>query len=296
MKSALLLLLALIPVGLAAQPIYPIAPGGLVDTANLDAIPHYPKRLGFAGDELPPSSSLRAFCPTPQDQGQLATCTGWSVAYGALTILKAKQQGITDQQAIDAMAFDPYFPYLGLSSEEDQDCMAGVLLNEAIEFTIQWGGVAMQVHGLSCTDDLDETMLEEGLPNRARAFYELFGYQDVDREQVVETVKRALHDGNPVLCNILTYLYPYNRMEAQSYEPSFWYVQDRWQPTAREKNRQLSQPAGPHNVVIIGYDDEKYGGAFQVMNSYGSEWGEGGFFWISYDDFMSVKNVAFVME
>ncbi|HEX5112630.1 MAG TPA: hypothetical protein VFV79_07275, partial [Saprospiraceae bacterium] len=30
---------------------------------------------------------LRPFCPTPQDQGLISSCTGWASGYGALTIL-----------------------------------------------------------------------------------------------------------------------------------------------------------------------------------------------------------------
>jgi hypothetical protein len=38
-------------------------------------------------------------------------------------------------------------------------------------------------------------------------------------------------------------------------------------------------------MCIIGYDDNKYGGAFQIMNSWGEDWGKDGLFWISYKNF-----------
>ena len=38
-------------------------------------------------------------------------------------------------------------------------------------------------------------------------------------------------------------------------------------------------------LCVIGYDDYYEGGAFQVMNSWGEEWGEDGLFWIRYNDF-----------
>ena len=99
-----------------------------------------------------------------------------------------------------------------------------------------------------------------------------------------------------MVCNILTYFPPHNKRLVAAYEPSFWYVKDRWIPTAEETNYSISQLGGPHNVVIIGFDDSKYGGAFEIMNSYGTEWGNGGFFWISYADFMKVKNVGFSVD
>ena len=42
---------------------------------------------------------------------------------------------------------------------------------------------------------------------------------------------------------------------------------------------------GGHAMCLIGYDDNKGDGAFLIMNSWGSDWGQDGFFWIRYKDF-----------
>ena len=52
---------------------------------------------------------------------------------------------------------------------------------------------------------------------------------------------------------------------------------------------------GRHAITIIGYDDNKFGGAFHVLNSYGSDWGDDGYFWISYKDFKDQADVAYVI-
>lgn len=39
----------------------------------------------------------------------------------------------------------------------------------------------------------------------------------------------------------------------------------------------------PHAMVIVGYDNAK--NAFKVMNSFGTNWGDGGFSWIDYNFF-----------
>ncbi|MES2795861.1 MAG: DUF4384 domain-containing protein, partial [Bacteroidota bacterium] len=44
---------------------------------------------------------------------------------------------------------------------------------------------------------------------------------------------------------------------------------------------------------IVGYDDNKYGGAFQAVNSWGPWWGENGLFWIKYTDFPKVAKYCF---
>jgi C1A family cysteine protease len=50
---------------------------------------------------------------------------------------------------------------------------------------------------------------------------------------------------------------------------------------------------GGHATPIIGYDDSQAGGAgaFYVMNSWGTSWGNAGFFWMPYSVFKSTKIV-----
>jgi hypothetical protein len=39
---------------------------------------------------------------------------------------------------------------------------------------------------------------------------------------------------------------------------------------------------GAHAVTITGYDDQRYGGAFKIINSWGQGYGDGGYFWLPY--------------
>lgn len=41
---------------------------------------------------------------------------------------------------------------------------------------------------------------------------------------------------------------------------------------------------GGHAIAVVGYDDAKFGGAFQLVNSWGPSWGARGFCWVSYED------------
>jgi hypothetical protein len=38
-------------------------------------------------------------------------------------------------------------------------------------------------------------------------------------------------------------------------------------------------------MTVVGYDDTVYGGAFEIQNSWGTKWGNGGYVWMKYLDF-----------
>jgi hypothetical protein len=38
-------------------------------------------------------------------------------------------------------------------------------------------------------------------------------------------------------------------------------------------------------MAIVGYDDNKAGGAFRVLNSWGANWADHGYVWIKYKDY-----------
>ena len=70
--------------------------------------------------------------------------------------------------------------------------------------------------------------------------------------------------------------------------------------TYTAKMNTSSKPTATHAATIIGWDDEKTTpdgkGAFLIMNSYGTEWGEGGLGWLSYANASLANPVVYVME
>jgi len=54
-------------------------------------------------------------------------------------------------------------------------------------------------------------------------------------------------------------------------------------------NKGIRKRWGGHAMVIIAYDDKKYGGSFLVMNSYGQKFGKKGKIWIKYEHIKKLK-------
>ena len=53
---------------------------------------------------------------------------------------------------------------------------------------------------------------------------------------------------------------------------------------------------GGHAMCVIGYDDRLEGGAFQIMNSWGSDWGQNGIAWVRYGDFKEFVREAYGVD
>jgi hypothetical protein len=50
---------------------------------------------------------------------------------------------------------------------------------------------------------------------------------------------------------------------------------------------------GSHFVVVVGYDEERK--AVEILNCWGRDWGNGGYAWLSYDDFTEMAQHGFVL-
>ncbi|MES9861878.1 MAG: C1 family peptidase [Candidatus Thiodiazotropha sp. LLP2] len=91
-------------------------------------------------------------------------------------------------------------------------------------------------------------------------------------------MKAALANRNPVVVGI--YIYPqFNNLVG----PNSVY------------NSDDGEPSGGHAVTIVGYDDNRFGGAFKVINSWGTSWGDNGFFWLPYNSIANLMIHALVL-
>jgi hypothetical protein len=69
---------------------------------------------------------------------------------------------------------------------------------------------------------------------------------------------------------------------------SFHFARDVWRPYENPNIKHYG-----HAMVVVGYDDDKHGGAFEVQNSWGTNWGNDGYIWITYNDFARFVDQAY---
>ena len=96
-------------------------------------------------------------------------------------------------------------------------------------------------------------------------------------QQKTYDIKKALMRGNPVVVEVQVTAEFKNLKQTRFYDPKLG------DKTA----------AGTQHLVVVGYDEERR--AFELQNSWGREWGNGGYIWMSYDDLGALAANGFVL-
>lgn len=243
------------------------------------------KSYGFA-ESLPSSHSLRKYAPTPQYQ-EGETCVGWALGYAAMSISYNKLLNTTQSTLKDIFAFDPLFTYGLLKDQKETACDSATSFYGAINQLLSLGckRLVMPPAFISC-DDAPEIPSERF----SKAYIPLEVYS-IDLEKVsslnekINLLKSFLSDGNPLTFGMNTpKSFAGNKGSDIGDESKLWLPQ---------KNETF---IGGHAMCLIGYNNSKYGGAFEIMNSWGVEYGDGGFIWIKYADFINYINEVILID
>jgi hypothetical protein len=216
---------------------------------------------------LPDMVSLARFAPQRLNQGQQGSCVAWSSAYGARTILESSRTG----QNPNDIAFSPSFLYNQISLEGCQ----GSYIIKAMQLMSQQGALPLKEFRYT---DRDCDAKPDAQQKIEAAAYKMKGYNrlSVDGDDYAVdfmAIKQNLAQGAPVVIGMMVGGTFMQEMLGQKV----------WHPTQEDYQK---YGFGGHAMCVIGYDDRLEGGAFQIMNSWGNEWGENGIGWIRYKDFM----------
>ncbi|MBQ7423263.1 MAG: DUF4384 domain-containing protein [Prevotella sp.] len=220
---------------------------------------------------LPKAHSLKKYCPTPKSQGPHGTCTAWSTTYGARTICEAISYGWTNKDSINKDTFSPIFIYKQLAHQSD--CNEGISVAKALGLLKSKGAPKLQSFDVLCADYIPNVLYSEASNYKIDDYTTLFNKYSGYLPDKVLSVKKALTEDHPVVFAMDVY-------ESFDICDSLW-------------NGLRDVLRGPHAMCVIGYDDEKFGGAFEILNSWGTEWASGGYVWIKYEDFCKSADYAY---
>ena len=251
---------------------YPL--GAILDGEAYGRLPRKAPLASRAYDGLPKSGSLKQYAPRPGDQTDYGTCVAWAAAYAARTISESVALNRRNQADTTRNAFSPVYVYRNIRPD-DPECREGAAIYWALDLMKDSGAARMiDLEWSVDFPEIDLSLYEESRKYPIAGYVTLFSQEERTKPGLVaRTVKKSLVEEKPVIIGMNT-------------PPSFIAAHDVWQP--RENPRYFY---GGHAMCVVGYDDEKNGGAFEVINSWGGEWGNGGFMWIPYKAF-----VDFVLE
>ncbi len=217
--------------------------------------------------------SLKPYCPKPGNQGPYGTCVGWSSAYAARTISEAYKNAMKDQtEKITEMAYSAHYVYKLIKYSDDVSCSQGSQIDAAMEIMKNNGVPLLSDFNVQCANEIPAAIDTKAAENKIKNYSKLFDIGS-DESIKVKTVKKAISEGNPVVIGMLCY-------------SSFQSAKEVW-------NGKTSGTPGGHAMCVIGWDDSKYGGAFEIINSWGSDWGNEGYIWVTYKDFAINTKYAF---
>jgi hypothetical protein len=234
-----------------------------------------PESQGYAAGDLPSALSYRKYAPRIQDQGNESTCVGWAVAYAQLSTQQNVLMKVSSGLEKWSRSMDPYYVYNYINA--GAWCQDGTRIIDAME-VLRVNGTKPFVWDpwLTCNAKVTYTDFTTALASN----YRISDYQALGRDNIIANTKLAL--ANEFIVSVgMNLTESFNAGAAANYGV--------WAPGNNEKF------IGGHAMCVVGYDDSKYGGAFEIMNSWGSEYGDSGFVWIKYSDFYKYVSEAWVM-
>ncbi|WP_417583996.1 C1 family peptidase [Nitrincola sp.] len=232
---------------------------------------------------LPGRHSLEAFTPTPGDQGNQGSCVGWAVAYAARTMTEARVHELAPRHVVDRHVFSPAYVYNQIALD---GCDSGSMIHHALNLIEREGVVPLSefpYDANTCTQPIQPQQRSQA------ASYRIAGWRALTSPGARAThvpTRRALAADRPVIIGMLV---PDSFMDSRAIRANSGH----WIPTASDYQTLELYPDElyGHAMTVVGYDDQRFGGAFRIINSWGTDWADEGYVWVSYDDY-----ARFVMQ
>ena len=244
----------------------PFSMGCSMDEKEFDKAEVFAPLAAGSFNRMPTSTSLLKYCPERKNQGRQGSCVGWSSAYAARTILHSRATGDDP----DEMAFSPSYLYNQIALPGCQ----GSYIQYAMEAMKRRGLVPFKNFGY---DPSTCSVAPRAEHHQLAQNYRIKGFNrltlDGNNYKIdMAAIKQNLVQGAPVVIGMKV---------GQSFMQGMR-GRDVWQPSRQDFS---GRGLGGHAMCVIGYDDKKYGGSFQIMNSWGRQWGRDGIGWVRYPDF-----------
>ena len=221
---------------------------------------------------LPHQYSLYQYSPKAGNQLKLQTSAGWATGYYGATILVADQKRWSDKDFITRNSFSPIYNYAEVN--KFNDCENPVSLIKVLEH-LKSNGLPKFLDFLEfCPEEVTAEAKSKALQHNFFNYHKLFELND-PAPLKINSIKYSIYIDRPVIA-------------AMHVPQSFASANDFWVP-----KEHFSNELPLHAICMLGFDDEKFGGSFQIINSWGGDWGDEGVSWVRYDDLIPFLRYGF---
>jgi hypothetical protein len=263
--------------------------GAVLDDDLYESIPRKAVQLS-RGYDGPSSYSLKQYAPYANFQLG-GTCAAWASTYAARTIAESVTLNRLDRLLTTQNVFSPLFVYKSVFiydfknpqmpnyNDPNPTGEDGIPIKYAMEFLKHEGAVK------TIKDEL-----KMKIPQIYLSMYSGYRRYPIGDYAALYNSHRQLREGDPIRTTMVKTAILEGRpvVVGMKYPQSFndALFNDVWKPTedANTINQALNEKGG-HAICVVGYDDNRDGGAFEILNSWGTNWGRAGFIWIPYTVF-----------
>ena len=205
-----------------------------------------------------------------------ATCVTHAIAQG-MTILYSLRNKSADRGKNTLNSFSPYFAYVNLSTDPN----SGLFTYEGLDYMMKYGNPLItyveydEYYPWTSNVITSLSKMSSSKIKKAKENAKKFKLKKYKQLSTIDGIKQSISQNQPVVY-CLDFVPPsFMELFDCKTEDCFW------DPDPKEKLNPESRGMG-HAMLIVGYDDNKK--AVQVLNSWGKNFGNNGYFWMPYED------------
>lgn len=229
---------------------------------------------------LPSKADLSPYMPPVLNQGRQNSCVAFSTGYYTKSYYEYQENKWKYDPPIyggqGEHVFSPAYIYNQINGGQDR----GSYFHDALNLVIQKGVSPWKYMPYKENDYLSQptpTAHQVAQKFKAKSFKRI----PFDN---LNAIKAELANGNPIIFGIV--------------------IDDNFYQLGIDGNYVYDTPGGKqyggHAMTLVGYDDDirspkGYKGAFKLVNSWGTNWGDKGYGWISYQTWLQLRPYVYVL-
>ncbi len=244
-------------------------------------------------------NSQSKYFPAIGNQGSIGSCTAWSQVYYQFTYAMNKSMG---RETTTATTFSPKWAYNLVNSGMDKGTSAyEIYAVLKLQGAALWSQVPYDSDYLSWSPEKD--IWSSAGDYRISGYQRLtFGEGDTPitgpGDQDLELIKTALNNGELLAYSTYISSWEYETLQINPAAPENTVYADESIVIAQNGRK------GSHRMTIVGYNDDLWAdingdgqvqeqekGAFKIVNSWGDDFENDGFVWVSYDALNEISSV-----